>query len=188
MSNPVLLTKTSLESAITATAASIATALDGSGVPGQNLYELTSDTNCWVAQGIADTVFTALASSDVCTVAGGHGMNPGDAFMVSNSGGGLPAGLSAATVYWANVLTSTTFKVYDTRAHALAGTATGLIDITTNGTGTQTATTTASAAAGSAYVPANTARLIDGINGAKVSVVRDTADGKASITQIMMVR
>lgn len=47
---------------------------------------------------------------------------------------------------------------------------------------------TASAAAGSLYVPANTALLLDGaINGAKVAVIRDAADGKASLTPMLRV-
>ena len=97
----------------------------------------------------------------------------------------LPAGLSAATVYWAIVLSTTTFKLATTRALALAGTA---VDITNTGTGVHTATTTASAAAGSAYLPANTPVRVDGTQGAKVSIIRDTLDGNASITQVMVVR
>lgn len=40
---------------------------------------------------------------------------------------------------------------------------------------------TASAASGSAFVPARTMVFLDGFNGSTVSVVQDTAGGKASI-------
>jgi hypothetical protein len=183
MSLPVLLSKTSLKSTVTATAASLATGLDLTASPGVNIYELVSSTNCWWAQGIPDTVFTA-AVTDICTTSAAHNLRTGDALMVSSSVT-LPAGLSAATVYWAIVLSTTTFKLATTRALALAGTA---VDITTTGTGVHTATTTASAAAGSAYLPANTPVRVDGTQGAKLSIIRDTLDGNASITQVMVVR
>lgn len=188
MSQLVPLSKTSLEHAVTATAASLAVALDTAEVPGVAVYQLVANTDIWWAQGIPDTVFTALASTDVCTVTAGHNLTTGDAFTVSNSDGALPTGLSAATVYWAIVLSPTTFKVATTRAHAIAASPTA-IDITTNGTGTQTATTLAIVdAAGSAFLPARVTVVVDGVNGAKVSVVEDSADGAASITQCMVVR
>lgn len=52
----------------------------------------------------------------------------------------LPAPLVAGTVYFLNYQSNTTFKIYDTVAHAITGGATGLIDITTTGTGTHTIT------------------------------------------------
>ena len=272
MSYLVPLAKTSLESAVTATAASIATALDGSQPPGGAMYQLVSSTNCWWAQGIADTVFTAnsgdtfvvasqatgkftiaahglptgfgpaqlttssalpsglltstnywviavdantiqlttslanalagtfVAVTDngtgtqtldpsIFTVTLGHKLTTGDALEVSNSGGALPTGLSAATVYWAQIVTSTTFKLYDTRAHALvASGATGLVTISDNGTGTQTATTTATVGSGSSFLPLGVPVAVDGSNGAKISIVRDTASGAASITQCQVVK
>lgn len=42
--------------------------------------------------------------------------------------------------------------------------------------------TAASAASGSMFWPANTPLLISGNNGLKLSVIRDTADGSASLT------
>ncbi len=188
MSYPVFLSKTSLEADTSGTAATITTGLDNTQPLGVALYALSCTADCWWAQGIADTVFTALASSDVATVSAGHNLITGDAVMVSNSGGALPAGLSAATVYWVSVLTSTTFKFYDTRAHALLQGVTGTIDLTTNGTGTQTVTTTSSAAAGSSFLPAATQILIDGSLGPKLSVIQNSGAGKASLTSVVIVR
>lgn len=45
-------------------------------------------------------------------------------------------------------------------------------------------TPVASAAAGSILVPAGTSILIHGNQGAKVAVIRDTADGKATLTPV----
>jgi hypothetical protein len=52
----------------------------------------------------------------------------------TNSGGGLPAGLTAGVTYYAIVIDADHFKLADTLAHALAGT--NIVDITTAGTGT----------------------------------------------------
>jgi hypothetical protein len=182
--NYCVLTKTSLEGATGASASTLVSALDTTGPAGRAMYELVCNAAFWFAQGIADTVFTAVAATDVCTAAA-HGMSTGDAFQVSNSGGGLPGGLSAATTYWAIVLDANTFKVATSRANALAGTA---IDITTNGTGTQTATTVATAGAGSHFLGAGVAALIDGTQGPKISVIQDAGGGKATVVQVMIPR
>jgi hypothetical protein len=85
--------------------------------------------------------FTA-ATTDIVTSSVAHGLTVGDPVFVSNSGGALPTGLSAATRYFAGPLdattamTSTTFKLYATYAAALAGTS--AVDITGTGSGTHT--------------------------------------------------
>ena len=83
------------------------------------------------------STFTADPTTDICT-ATATVPRTGTAVYVSNSGGGLPAGLSANTVYFIINLSSTTFKLATTLANANASTA---IDITTAGTGTQTVAT-----------------------------------------------
>jgi hypothetical protein len=84
---------------------------------------------------IADTVFTAENVANLFTAAA-HGMLTGDGpVTVANSGGGLPAGLAAATNYWVVKISDNTFKLATSLANALAGTT---VDITTDGTGTQT--------------------------------------------------
>lgn len=79
--------------------------------------------------------FTADSTTDTCTAAGGTVPATGTAVTVSNSGGGLPGGLSANTIYFIIKLTATTFKLATTIANAVGATA---IDITSNGTGIQT--------------------------------------------------
>ena len=77
--------------------------------------------------------FTANSTTDVLT-ANGHGFTTGRGpVQVSNSGGALPAGLSANTDYWPIRVDANTFRLATTRLRAIGGTA---IDITTNGTGT----------------------------------------------------
>lgn len=83
-------------------------------------------------------VFTANSATDTFTIATPVVPLTGVAVTVSNSGGGLPAGLSAATNYFIIKLSPTTFQLATNIQNANAGTA---INITTNGTGTQTVTT-----------------------------------------------
>ncbi len=85
--------------------------------------------------------FTADSTTDIITLsgAGSNTINMNlQAIQVSNSGGGLPGGLSASTTYYMIItggLGAATYKLATTLANAQAATA---IDITTNGTGTQT--------------------------------------------------
>jgi hypothetical protein len=167
------------ELAVSATAGQFATLKMLPGV----YYLYTANTNAWLMQGITDIVYTANATTDVCTTATAHGLKTGNPVQTTNSGGGLPTGLSAATVYWAIVVDALNFQLATTRANALAGTQ---INITDAGTGTQTATTIATLAAGSMYVPLGTQTLLNGNDGTTLSVVRDTADGKASLAPVRL--
>lgn len=81
--------------------------------------------------------FTA-AVTDICTKTA-HGYLTGLKVQCSTTTT-LPAGLSLATDYFVIKLTADTFKLADSLAHAIAGTA---IDITDTGTGTHTITPTA---------------------------------------------
>lgn len=92
---------------------------------------------------IADAVTYVLDSSsdianatDTFTVTG-HELSDGMVCNVTTSDA-LPTGLSVDTAYYAGECTEDTFQLFDTRAHAIAGGATGLVNITTNGTGNQT--------------------------------------------------
>lgn len=60
-----------------------------------------------------------------------HGLVDGDIVQLTNSGGGLPNGYAAATVYYVVSATADTFKLSLTRSGAA-------VDGTTNGTGTHT--------------------------------------------------
>lgn len=70
----------------------------------------------------------------------GQDYAPGTAVQATNSLGALPAGLAEGTLYYIGEVTpdSGQFALYDTRAHAQAGGATGKVAITDAGTGIQT--------------------------------------------------
>jgi hypothetical protein len=105
----------------------LATALNA--VVGKNF------TATFVPLTFADATFTADNATEIFTIAS-HGLFTGDGpFQVSNSGGALPAGLTALTDYYIIKASASTFKLATSRANAFAGT--NLL-ITTDGTGTQT--------------------------------------------------
>ena len=85
--------------------------------------------NLYFAKSI-DKVFTADSTTDTLTTTG-HGLVNGDRIIVMNSGGALPTGLSASTVYYVVQKTTDTFKLSATYNG-------GVIDITANGSGTNT--------------------------------------------------
>ncbi len=87
--------------------------------------------------------FTADSTTDIMSKAT-HGFKTGLKVQVSNSGGALPTGLSAATDYFVIYVAADTFKLATSLVNANLGTA---IDLTTNGTGLQTVTPTSIAGA-----------------------------------------
>ncbi len=105
-------------------------------------YRVTTVTTT-TSQALTNTLaafstFTADSTTDILTSTGSNGfinlLNLSKV-QVSNSGGALPTGLSAATDYFTIRLSDTTCKLATSYANAVAGTA---IDITANGSGTQT--------------------------------------------------
>lgn len=64
-----------------------------------------------------------------------HGIQTGAALVYSNGGGTTIPGLTSGTTYYANVVNANTLKLYTTQTNALAGGATGLINITSTGVG-----------------------------------------------------
>ena len=97
--------------------------------------------NASAALVVADTTFTAANATEIFT-ATAHGLLTGDGpIQVSNSGGGLPTGLSAATDYWVIKINANTFYLATSFANAIVGTN---LSITGDGTGTQTLSDTAS--------------------------------------------
>lgn len=67
-----------------------------------------------------------------------HGYTDGQGpFLLSNSGGALPAELDNVTEYWVNINDANSFTLHLTEADALAGANT--VAFTDNGTGTHTA-------------------------------------------------
>lgn len=108
-------------------------------------YELREWTYNANSAGLSSSTFTADAATNFVTTSGAsvfaHEWNLtsfAQPVTVSNSGGALPAGLSANTVYYVFGASGTTqFKLASTYANADAGTA---VDITDAGTGTHTIT------------------------------------------------
>lgn len=66
-----------------------------------------------------------------------HGLTTGDQIKYYNGGGTTLAGLTHNTLYYANVIDEDTFYVYDTSAHAIAGGATGKMNLTGTGNNLQ---------------------------------------------------
>lgn len=86
-------------------------------------------------------VFTASSATDLLTITA-HGLILGDGpLQVSNSGGALPSGLTAATNYWVIPNDANTFRL---ASSFLAAVASISIDLLTNGTGTQSIASTVS--------------------------------------------
>ncbi|MEW6263390.1 MAG: phage tail protein [Thermodesulfobacteriota bacterium] len=100
---------------------------DGSAVS-MTTYEALFDLlGVWYGTDTG-TTFTADYTTDTLSSAG-HGLNDSDVLRVSNSGGALPAGLSASTKYYVINKTTDTYQLSTT----LGGSA---VNITDNGTGT----------------------------------------------------
>ncbi len=191
---------TAVPQAVTAVVATFAAELEAG-----SFYELTSTTNCWIARSTAISFsgeFVADAASDKLLFATVHALTTGDGpFRLTNSGGALPGATAAATDYWAIVVDTDEIKLATSLANALAGTA---VNVTDAGTGTHTMASTlqtvkvgttavAGTANGSMLVPANEDVTISGaaavgdVTKARISIIRDSADGKATLTKLARV-
>ena len=91
------------------------------------LDELTPFTD-----SVTSVTCTFNGTTDVVTVAGGHGLQVGAIIKFNNVGGALPTGITAGEDYYVllNGFTTTTFKITDTSGSLTA------VDFTGNGTGT----------------------------------------------------
>jgi len=85
-----------------------------------------------IANGGSKETFTASSSSGLLLTTGTK-YDTGQAVWLTNSGGGLPTGVSAGTIYYAINVSSTTCRVATSRTNAFAGTQ---IAYTDAGTGT----------------------------------------------------
>lgn len=121
------------------------TATAGAG----DTMDVTAETAGAAGNTIASTETLTNGSFGGATLSGGldgegleiasHGHVSGDGpFLASNSGGALPAGLDATTLYWAGLLDASHIRLHRTWAEAAAGT--NPVDITDAGTGTHTLT------------------------------------------------
>ena len=94
---------------------------------------------CWQGQTGVTVTFSGSPSYAVVNLAG-HNINTGCGVSFTVSGGSLPTGLSAAPqAYYAGVINTGSFYLYDTATHAVAGGTTGRVAISSNGSGTVTA-------------------------------------------------
>lgn len=107
-------------------------------------------------EGFTFTSSDVTAGSDKITKAS-HGLSTNDPVYLSNSGGALPAGLSAATKYFVSV-SGNDIKFHNTSSDSNA--VTNAIDITGGGTGTHTLHSTRPTAAGLATQPAGGIKLV----------------------------
>lgn len=83
----------------------------------------------------ASETVTFTNATDVCNVADAMKYPTGTPIVFTNSGGAVPAELTAGIIYYSISVAATTIKMAASIANALAGTA---IDITDDGTGTTT--------------------------------------------------
>ncbi len=197
----VPVTTTSDSSTVTATAAG----LGGSMATGQ-LWMFVSSTNCWIKQGTTQLVTCAtnanMTDGDYITIAVENGSTK--TYEYDKSANGVVSG----RVSWA-AGAATAADVAATLATAIAG-AQPELTVTDNTDGTLTITllgkvvtitenvahasftvaaaaVPATAADGSMFVPALVTVVLDGNLGPQVGVIRDTADGKASLTRLKTV-
>src|SRR5262249_16184385 len=124
MNLPITIPCTTAEADVTASVATLSSALDNAQQPVRAVYRVMCSTAAWIAQGPAATTFTAVAATDVCTATSPalHRMATGDGPLQATSTGTLPAGLATSTNYWAIALGPSAFQLASSRALALAGT------------------------------------------------------------------
>lgn len=91
--------------------------------------EILAETATGITQEPTQT-FTASTTTDLLTC-NRHGVRDGDQIIVANSGGALPTGLAASTIYFAVQVTPNAFGISTVPGGAI-------IDITGAGTGTHT--------------------------------------------------
>lgn len=186
----------SLEVAVTSTHAEFAAQM----VKGQ-FYMLVSSTNCWFKQAsptatiVCDTNAN-MADGDTVTI--NDGINAAYVYEYDKAADGVAgghnvwvAGTTAASVAanLAAIINSTQANVKAV-ANVVSGTVTvtsvvGNLTTTKSSSSAMTAAYTpqATAGAGSMYLPANTSVFLAGGVGSDVSIMRDSADGNASLTR-----
>lgn len=89
-------------------------------------------------QSVKLTVSNVNTTTETITTSTAHGFTTGDPVCGDiASGGTLPTGLTIQPAYfYANVTGATTLILYDTQANAIAGGATGKVNLSTSGSGT----------------------------------------------------
>jgi hypothetical protein len=167
-------------------------------------YMFVSSTNCWIKQGTTKLVTcvakASLAEGDYVTIAIDTGLSKNYEFDLAPNGvvsGNIVVDISADTtaiqvaarLRTAILANQTTLTVTDNGNGTLTITCPDKIMTITEvvaNAGFTVATTIlpATAADGSMYIPANVIVPIDGKYGAQLGVIRNTADGSASLTRV----
>lgn len=116
--------------------------LQGDVPRSEALYDFWAREGTRLASSATGKTFTADNTTEILTSTA-HGFTDGEGpYVVSNSGGALPAGLSATTLYWVSVIDADTYTLNTGRSDARVP-----VTFTDNGTGTQTITRAATTAA-----------------------------------------
>ncbi len=195
----VPITGSSDSSTVTATVASL------TGMVANKKYLFVSSTNCWIKQGsailltcvtqanFADSDFFTLNIDGVATVyefdKAGNGVTAGRVQV--NISTDTTAATCAARLRTAILANQTTLTVTDNTDGTLTisvgdgPTLTYSENVANAGFTIAAAAPPASAADGSMYVPANVQVILDGNYGPTLGVIRNSADGSASLTRVL---
>lgn len=189
---------TSIEKDVTATQIGFTASMAAS-----QYWMFVSSTACWIKQAsptgsITCVAKASMADTDFITI--NDGINAAVVYEFDTAGNGVTGGRvqvnisGATTAADVAAILKTAIEAnqsYITVTNAGSGVLT-LASTTRNITVTETVANgsfavtygpQASAASGSMYVPANTMVLLDGRCGSNLSAIRDTADGKSSLTR-----
>jgi hypothetical protein len=189
---------TSIKAAVTATQAGFASSMS------TYLWMFVSSTNCWIKQANPSGTITcvakaSMADTDIMTINDG---TTTVTYEFDTAGNGVTGGRVQVNISGATTAASVAVilkaaieanQTYITVTHDGLGVLT-LASTTKNITLTETVANAgflvsygpqASAATGSMYVPANTQIILDGRCGSNLSVIRDSADGSASLTRLI---
>lgn len=190
---------TSIKSTVTATAAAFS-----SSMAARDIWMFVSTTNCWIKQANPSGTITcvakaSLADTDFMTINDGSASTLYEFDTVGDgvTGGRVQVDVSGATTA-ADVAIILKAAIeanqsYITVTHNGSGVLTLsaitksiiLTENVTNAGFLVTSGPVASAASGSMFVPANVVLPISGYAGSNLSVIRDTADGSASLTRAL---
>lgn len=138
-------TATQVSTALTASGAAQALATQAITGTGSNAQVAAVAANL---AGGTDSQFNV--STDVLT-SSSHGFTTGQVTQATKTGAAFPTGIVISTNYFIGVIDANSFYLYDTLAHALAGGATGKVNITADGTHDTTITFTPTAVSGVSY-------------------------------------
>lgn len=190
---------TSIKSTVTATAAAFS-----STMAARDIWMFVSTTNCWIKQANPSGTITcvakaSMADTDIMTIndgtttvtyefdTAGNGVT-GGRVQVNISGASTAASVAAILKTAINANQSyiaVTDNLDGTLSLAATSKSIIMTETVANAGFLVSYGPIASAASGSMFVPANVVLPISGYAGSNLSVIRDTADGSASLTRAL---